>query len=309
MEDVFRDIFFDFVDLGGDAYRSAYVDLVDLYMTVLRDTTNWLSSDTRTGGPVGRLVAAAADTSETVTVVMFNHDLVIENEIAKRAWLWARWCLDDGYGEFAGRLDPLVFRQPDPPPMLPLHENGGCDQSKQALRADIPALWDEARAALETANRVVFSGYSLPRIGVEAEKLCERGIARNRKLGWVDVVIRHLRQPRDMRPSPRPCPYGRTPRSSGSRTHGRTSRLRESQPRTLRPSPTRGRLGSSRTDSPSAVTRSSCVPERKAPATTLADGETRISHSSGSVAKCEAFSRIGKLDLTLPSRTPLLESG
>lgn len=98
MEEVFRDVFFDFQETPTDRRAlNAYVDLIDLYLRVLRETTNWLAEDGRRGAPIGRLLAAAAP-AERLTVLTFNHDLVIENEIARRATLAARWCLDTGYG-------------------------------------------------------------------------------------------------------------------------------------------------------------------------------------------------------------------
>ena len=72
----------------------AYADLVNLYLQVIRETTNWLSEDGRRGAPIGRLLADAASASESLTIVTFNHDLVIENEINRRAHLRRRWCLD-----------------------------------------------------------------------------------------------------------------------------------------------------------------------------------------------------------------------
>jgi hypothetical protein len=262
MEEFFKDLFFDFQDVPNDArYRRAYTELVDLYVRVLRETTNWLCEDGRNGAPVGRLIAAAADASESVVVVTFNHDLVIENEIHRRPRLRARWCLDEGYGSFGsqlGRLTPAA-----PRPLFPLHVDGGCDHArpvtilkmhgslnwivrlnaalptartlsgeagtrdvhllnarqlqararigresagrgrsvwytwpviippiyaKQALRRRIQPVWQDARTAIEECDRLVFFGYSLPEIDIEAEKLFERGIATNPNLQWADVI-------------------------------------------------------------------------------------------------------------------------
>src|SRR5205823_2637224 len=59
IEQVFADAFFDLHERPDDA-REAYIDLVDLYLRVLRETTDWLGEDSRTGGPIGRLIASAA---------------------------------------------------------------------------------------------------------------------------------------------------------------------------------------------------------------------------------------------------------
>ncbi len=129
MEEVFKDVFYDFQDdPRSDVNHGAYVDLVDLYLTVLRDTTNWLCADGRKGAPVGRLMAAAAAHSESLSVVTFNHDLVIENEIARRSQLASRWCLDQGYGAIGAAMTLSVptGRQP----MFNFHEEGQCDHSR-----------------------------------------------------------------------------------------------------------------------------------------------------------------------------------
>lgn len=262
MEQMFADAFFDFQESPGDARTlDAYIDLVDLYLRVIRDTTNWLCDDGRTGTPVGRLLTEAAAVADEVTVVTFNHDLVIENEIHRRVTLRKRWCLDEGYGTISASFDPLY---PAPgSPMFPMHQDGTCDHNqpfrvlklhgslnwtvrinstrptanflrgegparlklvtgrqvlgreiyvrsgggkgrtqwklwpvvvppvygKQTLRGDaLQACWDDARSALERADRVAFFGYSLPELDIDAEKLFERGLTQNQQVPWVDVI-------------------------------------------------------------------------------------------------------------------------
>jgi hypothetical protein len=260
MEEMFKDVFYDFLETPNDTVAyDAYIALVQLYLEVLRGTTNWLGASGRTGAPVGRLLAAAAKTATNLTVITFNHDLVIENEIRKRASLVTRWCLDEGYGTLGAK-----FRLLQPRGTLPLfhtHGDGRCDHTapitilklhgslnwmvrltsrnptpnylsgksgerqpylvtareitggftinragtgrtswdtwpivvppvyaKQALRSAIQPAWADARAALGDADRVVFFGYSLPAIDVEAEKLFERALAANTKAAGVDVI-------------------------------------------------------------------------------------------------------------------------
>jgi hypothetical protein len=109
MEEIFKDVSYDFRENSSDnAALNAYIDLVDLYLRVLRETTNWLCADNRTGGPIGRLLAEAAKVADNLTILTFNHDLVIENEIARRASLRPRWCIDKGYGSISSSLNPLV---------------------------------------------------------------------------------------------------------------------------------------------------------------------------------------------------------
>jgi hypothetical protein len=105
MEEFFKDVFGDFQDLEEDAgVQAAYEQLVALYLRVMRDTTNWMTEDRYTGGPVGQLLAHAAEAHESVDVITFNHDLLIENEILKRARLSGKWCLERGYGTFSNVL-------------------------------------------------------------------------------------------------------------------------------------------------------------------------------------------------------------
>jgi hypothetical protein len=106
LEEFFKDVYYDLVDVPGNlAIRDTYVELVELYARVLRETTNWICERTRTGGPVGRLLAAVGDWADNVSVITFNHDLIIENEIIKRANLRKRWCLEQGYGLFSEELE------------------------------------------------------------------------------------------------------------------------------------------------------------------------------------------------------------
>jgi hypothetical protein len=261
MEQVFADVFYDFGEAPDDRdVLRAYIDLVDLYLRVLRETTNWLAADSRRGAPIGRLLAAAAAGSESLTVITFNHDLVIENEIHRRAQLRARWCIDKCYGSLSSDL-ALLRPTGQGVPVFPLHEAGVCDHdapitilklhgslnwvvrlqgqrpnanllsghthpqmhllmrrqltgrevyvrhagrgrqrwnfwpivvppvyAKQALRGAVQKAWVDARAIVESAERLVFFGYSLPQIDVEAQKLFERGLARNQSVEWIDVV-------------------------------------------------------------------------------------------------------------------------
>jgi hypothetical protein len=264
MEDVFKDVFFDLQDSPDDEdIKMAYVQLIDLYIRVLRDTTNWLCEDKRIGGPVGKLLAAAGDRTDSLTIITFNHDLLIENEIFRRAKLRCRWCLDQGYGAFGDTLQALRPASGNESSSFPTHRLGECDHArpirilklhgslnwivrlqgalptantllgqagarkihllpgrrsaeravivrsgggpgrtewrtwpviippiyaKQALRAKVQTVWDQARAAVKESDRLVFFGYSLPEIDIESEKLFERGMATNESLEWADVI-------------------------------------------------------------------------------------------------------------------------
>ncbi len=261
MEEVFKDVAYDFRETptNRDALN-AYIDLVDLYLRVLRSTTNWLSAESKSGGPVGRLLNEAAGIADDVTVITFNHDLVIENEIARRKKLRGRWCLDRGYGAASDILH-LLYPQGGVA-RFRLHDEEGCDHerpirilklhgslnwvvrlnskrptarflngdekekethllirreiterqsfvregagrtrwdlwpivvppvyAKQQLRSGIlDGVWQDARGALAAADQVLFYGYSLPELDVEAEKLFERSLLKNKNANWINVV-------------------------------------------------------------------------------------------------------------------------
>jgi hypothetical protein len=259
MEEVFKDAFYDLDESPTNKLvLDGYIDLVELYLRLLRETTNWLCQDKRRGAPVGRLLAEGARAADDLTVITFNHDLVIENEIYKRAQLRDRWCLDQGYGGIGTDLDLVV--PVGSAPVFPVHGDGQCDHgkpitvlklhgslnwivrltsdrptanllrgksgpkpvslltrryvtgrsaivrtgsgrtrwetwpvvvppvyAKQALRSAVQTTWAEARDALVSAERVVFFGYSLPGVDIEAEKLVERALAKS-PIEWVDVV-------------------------------------------------------------------------------------------------------------------------
>lgn len=49
-------------------------------------------------------------------------------------------------------------------------------------------VWSDARRALAACDRLVFYGYSMPVLDVEAEKEFQRAVARNSRLTYIDVV-------------------------------------------------------------------------------------------------------------------------
>jgi hypothetical protein len=259
MEEIFGDVYYDFLENQSDAVAlGAYIELVELYLDLLRETTNWLAEDTRRGAPVGRLIDAAASVADVVTVVTFNHDLVIENEIDRRARLRETWCLDHGYGSISADMELLapsatvptfrthdsgcshriqilkphgslswVHRLNSTAPtarflagrvsrkllLLPAKQLLGRERyvdpspgrgrkrwnlwplvvppiyAKQSLSAGLlQATRDDAKQAVSAADRLVFFGYSLPSLDVEAEKLFERSIQLNPTLTDIDVI-------------------------------------------------------------------------------------------------------------------------
>src|SRR5581483_3168784 len=129
MEEVFKDVFFDFQDAPSNTVAlNAYIDLVDLYLVVLRQTTNWLNTANRRGAPIGRLLADAASRDDDLSVVTFNHDLVIENEIERRSALSARWCIDQGYGRIGAAMPAWIPARAQA--VFQRHSDGRCDHSR-----------------------------------------------------------------------------------------------------------------------------------------------------------------------------------
>lgn len=263
MEEFLKDLFNDFQEASrGSATSVAYAQLVDVYTRVLRGTTNWLCDDHRHGAPIGRLIAMTAEQTDIVNVLTFNHDLVIENEVAKRARIRHRWCLEQGYGTFGTKLNLTAgtnaFRRHSSTcdhrsgiNILKLHGSlnwyvriSGVRPTKTLLsgtrtppqihatrhrfvvrrlrytlppkpgatgrrtwytwpvvvppvygkeamiRAFVPDVWSDARKALDTADRIVIFGYSLPQMDVQAERLIQRSVAGNQRAAHVDIINR-----------------------------------------------------------------------------------------------------------------------
>lgn len=128
MEEFFKDLFYDFQSSPNSVpTRAAYTGLISTYTRVLRETTNWLCEDSRRGAPVGQLIAAAAEAAPDVTILTFNHDLVIENEIFKRLRLRRRWCLERSYGAIGDTM--TLLRSGVPGADFPAHSET-CDHSR-----------------------------------------------------------------------------------------------------------------------------------------------------------------------------------
>lgn len=49
-------------------------------------------------------------------------------------------------------------------------------------------VWEDARRVLAPCDRLVFYGYSIPPLDIEAEKEFQRAIAHNSRLSYVDVI-------------------------------------------------------------------------------------------------------------------------
>jgi len=77
---------------------------------------------------VNRIIHEAAQRATKISIITFNHDLVIENEIFKRARLRKRWCLDEGYGSFGTSMTATAPRSRGVA-KFPVHD-AGCDHTR-----------------------------------------------------------------------------------------------------------------------------------------------------------------------------------
>jgi hypothetical protein len=129
MEEFFKDLFFDFSGSShtGTKIAGAYTALIDIYRRVISETTDWMGDDSRKGGPVGKLIAHAVELDDAVTLMTFNQDLVLENEIHKRARLRPMWCLEHGYGAFSDHVEMLFT---EAKPTFEPHDDQ-CDHGKR----------------------------------------------------------------------------------------------------------------------------------------------------------------------------------
>jgi hypothetical protein len=104
MESFFKDLFYDFVSNAADAdAQTAYRDLVATYAAVLRRTTNSVAA-VGARGPLFRLLRAAARRATRLSLVTFNHDLILENILASSKTFASGWCLRHSYGAFGKDL-------------------------------------------------------------------------------------------------------------------------------------------------------------------------------------------------------------
>jgi hypothetical protein len=170
MEEFLKDLYYDLLDVPGDfAVRTAYTQLVEIYVRVIRETTNWICERSRLGGPIGRLLARAGDLAHQVSVITFNHDLIIENEILKRSRLRKRWCVEQGYGLFSGELE---YSGPGPgSPAFPPHSDD-CDHQNgiTILKLHGSLNWYmRLRGETPTANQLTGRG-SAPQIFVTTRR-------------------------------------------------------------------------------------------------------------------------------------------
>jgi hypothetical protein len=101
-------LFFDMQTDPGSANVSAYYDLIRLYSDELLATTSWMSG--RRSGPLRRVIEAELRRGHDLSILTFNHDLLIENalvHIPSRSF-GSVWCMKHAYG--LGDLETIQDR-------------------------------------------------------------------------------------------------------------------------------------------------------------------------------------------------------
>jgi hypothetical protein len=119
MEDFFGDLFYECSESPDDSTSpaiDAYRHLLRSYNSLLVKTTGWFYN--KNLGVLGRWFRRLVSESivERLTVITFNHDLVMENVLAQLPY-GQRWCVENGYGPI--ELAPVRSRRNIAP--LPQH--------------------------------------------------------------------------------------------------------------------------------------------------------------------------------------------
>ena len=192
MEQFFGDIYFELVDSDGvarEAALDAYRALLRLYTRVLAGTTNWLHD--RRLGAIGRLMRDVVQLEhlERLTLVTFNHDLVLENALVQLPYR-RRWCVDQGYGPIALRPVPTTRRGL----RLPRHSSE-CDHNIQIelLKLHGSLNWQVATRSHDPSYRDLFPPTeAVPSIECITDRVVsvalERKIGRRRWRLWPQIV-------------------------------------------------------------------------------------------------------------------------
>jgi hypothetical protein len=90
-------LFFELSRQNTTEARNDYYDLVTLYSDELRLTTAWMD---KRSGPIRRVLESEMDRSARLSVITFNHDLLVENALSliNPTRYGAVWCLRHAYG-------------------------------------------------------------------------------------------------------------------------------------------------------------------------------------------------------------------
>lgn len=110
LEQFFADVYYEVAAERSTKALKVFVRLLDLYVQTLEVTTNWMASKGRHRGLIGKLIEHEVEKSAPVTIITFNHDLVIENEIRRFLTTDDSWCLESLYGDIG--LSPIYSPRP-----------------------------------------------------------------------------------------------------------------------------------------------------------------------------------------------------
>jgi hypothetical protein len=102
-------LYFEMQRRPTDDNVGAYYDLINLYSDELLETTSWMAGRS---GPIRRVIETELRRSDALSVVTFNHDLLIENALSLMApsRFGRVWCMNHAYG--LGSLETIANAGP-----------------------------------------------------------------------------------------------------------------------------------------------------------------------------------------------------
>jgi len=108
LEQHFGRLFFDMQTDPKATNVAAYYDLIRLYSDELLATTEWMSG--KRSGPLRRVIEAELRRGYRLSIITFNHDLLIENALTRipSRTFGNVWCMAHAYG--LGPLEPIRNR-------------------------------------------------------------------------------------------------------------------------------------------------------------------------------------------------------
>lgn len=167
MEQFFADVYYAVASSTPPAAAlEVFIKTIRLYRRVLAQTTNWAMSTTRRGDLDRFLRMEFALADGGMTVVTFNHDLLIESVAADIKKYDGRWCLRSLYGDVGlrnlnwgsgSRFNNHVAACPHDPPFTVLKLHGSLNWliRSRAENPDLSTLFPSRRTNrdVHVANR------------------------------------------------------------------------------------------------------------------------------------------------------------
>lgn len=158
MEQFFADVYYEVAGDSAAAFR-VFVELLHLYAVVLGVTTNWMACKSRSG-LLGRLLRREIQMcdGDPLTIITFNQDLLIENELATFPAKMGLLTLHDLYGGIP--LSPLYGRSMS---QNELFEHQAAIEGVAALPVTLLKLHGSMNWMLRTTKRNPQVGTLFPR--------------------------------------------------------------------------------------------------------------------------------------------------